>query len=68
MNQARRTIARRIRTARKASGLTQHQLATLLGVSQSRIAHWETGRGAPRIEDIGLIARTLRMDCNALLA
>lgn len=36
--------------ARKASGLTQEQLAEQLNVSRPMISHWETGRSLPDLE------------------
>lgn len=33
-----------LRTIRTDAGLSQHQLALLLGVTQDAVAHWESGR------------------------
>lgn len=35
-------------SARKKAGLTQKELAEKLGVDQSAVSFWETGRSAPR--------------------
>ena len=40
-------IPTRLRTARKAAGLTQQQLAERLGVRQSRVSEWERGDHEP---------------------
>jgi DNA-binding transcriptional regulator YiaG len=60
-------VAGRIRDLRKALGMKQREFAAHLGVSQARIAHYETGRGAPRLHEIPLICRALKCDPNSLL-
>jgi DNA-binding transcriptional regulator YiaG len=64
---ARRLIARRISTARLANGLTQEDLALRLKSTQSRIAHWETARGLPPIQEIARVARALNTTPNWVL-
>lgn len=63
----RREFAIRVRDQRKHLGLTQGELAQILGVSQERIAHYETGRGLPRTPDLPLLCRALSTDPNTLL-
>jgi DNA-binding XRE family transcriptional regulator len=60
-------VANRIRDLRKALGMYQRELAAHLGVSQGRIAHYETGRGAPRLHEVPMICRALKCDPNSLL-
>lgn len=36
-----------IRSLRKAAGMTQQQLADIIGVTQTMVARWETGRAKP---------------------
>lgn len=50
--------ARLIR-ARKAAGLTQQKLADLIGVPQSSIARFESGRYDPSLRNALKIARVL---------
>ncbi|GBQ23347.1 transcriptional regulator [Acetobacter estunensis NRIC 0472] len=38
------TLGQRIRALRQYAGMTQAKLATVLGLSRSAIAHWETDR------------------------
>jgi DNA-binding transcriptional regulator YiaG len=57
----------RFREAREALGTTQSELATVFGVSQGRIAHYETGRGLPRSYEIPALCRVLQCDPNFLL-
>lgn len=63
----RRLFGARFREAREALGLTQPELAHQLGVSQGRIAHYETGRGLPRTYEIPALCRVLKCDPNFLL-
>jgi DNA-binding XRE family transcriptional regulator len=44
-------IARRIHSARVASGLSCDEVASKLEVSRQTIWAWETGRNSPRITD-----------------
>jgi DNA-binding XRE family transcriptional regulator len=60
-------LARRIRELRKSLGMKQRDLAAQLGVSQGRIAHYETGRGAPRLHEVPALCRALKCDPNSLL-
>lgn len=46
--QARVELGRRIRAAREAAGLSQDAVAKELGVDQSTVAWWETGKASPR--------------------
>ena len=51
------TLGKRIVACRRAMGITQKELARLLGIDPSTLARWETGRGQPtkklceRLED-----------------
>jgi transcriptional regulator with XRE-family HTH domain len=61
----------KFKALRLAAGFTQKQMADLLGVNQSQICGWESGRFAPRATRIPMIARVLGRDVsevvNALL-
>jgi len=46
----------RLKQVRWALGITQQQLATLLGVVRSQIVSWETGRHQPTKKSLMLIA------------
>ena len=45
-----RTLGEQIRRARIEKGLTQKQLADLLGVKNNSISDWEKGKSKPHIE------------------
>jgi len=43
-------VGKTIRSLRQSRGLTQGQLAELLGVSRVTVSDWERGRASPRSE------------------
>jgi transcriptional regulator with XRE-family HTH domain len=53
--------------ARRRAGLTQTGLADRLGVPQSTIARWETGRIAPSFEKVVLAVRACDLDLSVRL-
>jgi len=55
-------VARRIRELRTAygkKGLSQEELANMLGVATNTISRWETGTYEPTLNDLERLARTL---------
>ena len=53
--------------ARRRAGLTQTGLADRLGVPQSTIARWETGRIAPSFENVVRAVRACDLDLSVRL-
>lgn len=51
-----------LREARKRASLTQAQLAQRLGVPQSQIARWESGRAAPSFERLAIVVAACGLD------
>ena len=49
------TIGTKIQTLRKQRGLSQEQLAEILGVSRQAVSKWEAGQSVPDIDKIVLI-------------
>ena len=45
-------MGEKIKAYREAAGLSQKQLADALGLDQSAISNWETGRTAPTINNL----------------
>ena len=43
-------VGRRLAATRKALDLTQAQLAEQLGITRTRLANWEVGRGLPDVD------------------
>lgn len=60
------TTGERIKQARKAAGLTQAELATILGVKYQMIGQYENGKRNPKKETIQKIADALGVDYQAL--
>jgi len=52
-------LAREIIEARKAKGLSQHQLAKRCGIHQSEISDIERGRANPTFQTLQMVARQL---------
>ena len=52
-------FAQRLKQYRKAKGLTQQELADLLGVSNKSVSRWESG-SYPDVATLGPLARALR--------
>jgi len=55
--------------ARRRAGLTQRQLAELLGLRQATIARWERGDRGVSVDDVELVAHTcgLQLDAHLLV-
>lgn len=60
-------LAVRIKRLRVATGLTQGQLAELLGVSQAAVGRWEAGEFLPKGRYVVKLAGALGIDVSALL-
>jgi transcriptional regulator with XRE-family HTH domain len=57
----------RIRELRKARGMTQADLAKLVGVDQSAVAQWETGTSGPHRKNLAKLAQILECTVDELL-
>jgi transcriptional regulator with XRE-family HTH domain len=55
-------MGEKIRQARENAGLTQKQLAEALGLDQSAVSNWETGKSEPVINNLRRLADIL--GCN----
>ena len=56
-----------IRQARKAAGLTQSQLASILGVTQGAIAQWENGVTHPSYGVLKPLSAAINVPLDELL-
>lgn len=62
-----RAMGMRIAEARKASNITQVQLAETMDVSQQTVAAWEVGRRGVPVSVLPLLARTLGVMVETLI-
>jgi transcriptional regulator with XRE-family HTH domain len=62
------TFGRRLKAIRRARGLTQAELAALVGKSKQSISAWEHGHGGVRLIDAEIIAIALGCRLKHLLA
>lgn len=60
-------VAKRIRDAREARGWTQGELAERLGVTQTAISYWESGKRMPGVEDLLDLASAFELDIRFFL-
>ena len=60
-------LGEKIRGARKSTGMTQEQLAGILGVSRQAVTKWESGKGLPDIENLRIMAKALNVSIDYLL-
>lgn len=56
------------KTARERSGLTQRDLANALGIDQSTVCLWETGKTQPRAKLLPKLASLLNCTVDELLS
>lgn len=61
------TFNKNLRHAREVAGLSQQELADIIGVYQKDIALWEKGDSSPDIVALANICRALRVSSDALL-
>ena len=61
------TFGGKLKEARKKTGLTQEELAELIGVSRAAVAKWETDNGLPDIENLKTVAGLLGVSIDYLL-
>lgn len=60
------TLGSRIRSARRAAGLTQEQLAEKIGVSRQAVQAWETKGQPPKFENLAPLAKALGVSLSQL--
>jgi transcriptional regulator with XRE-family HTH domain len=60
-------VGEKIQQLRRAGGLSQEQLAEMVGVSRQAISKWETGQSSPEIEKILAISKVFSISTDELL-
>lgn len=61
------SLGDRIREARKNNGLTQKQLADLIGAKHNSVSDWENNKNKPDPNTIKQLMKALNVDANTLL-
>ena len=61
------SMGEKIRQARENAGLSQKQLAEALGLDQSAVSNWETGKNEPTLHNLRRMADILGVDPGSLL-
>ena len=61
------TFGVRLQQVRKAAGLSQEQLAGLVGMSRQAVSKWETDQAAPDIGTLALLCGVLGVSADELL-
>ena len=61
------TLGDNIRKARKKMGLTQEELASVIGVTSQAVSRWESGAGMPDISMLIPLAKSLQTSIDKLL-
>ena len=62
------SFSENLQTIRKQNGLSQEELAELLGVSRQAVSKWELGEGYPEVEKLIVLARKLNVSLDSLMA
>lgn len=62
------TLAEKLKSMRKQTGMSQEQLAEKLGVSRQAVTKWETDAGIPDIENVMAISALFDISMDELLS
>ena len=60
-------IARRLSELRKDKGITQNELAEMLGVSRTTVANYETGNRTPEYDTLARLADIYQVSCDYII-
>lgn len=56
-----------LKTMREAVNITQAELAKTLGLKQSSVAMWETGKSVPKTTDLPKLAKVLNVSVGEII-
>lgn len=59
-------MGEKIRALREAKGLSQNDLAEALGIDQSAVSKWESGKAEPTLFNVRRLANILGVEPGAL--
>lgn len=57
-----------LKQIRESKGISQKELASALGVTESAVSHWESNRYLPAAENLHLAAKALGVTIDELVA
>ena len=57
-------FGKQVANARKYKGLSQREVAQIVGTSERAVWQWEAGENGPRFEKLMRLARLLNLDLN----
>ena len=60
-------VGKRIKLARELAGLTQEQLAEIIGVSRTAVVRWERGETDPTLDHLIEMTMVLKVSADFLL-
>lgn len=60
-------LGRMLRRLRLAAGLTQAEVAAIVGCDQRAVSHWEVGGRVPSVTYLAAIARAFNLDVHDLI-
>lgn len=60
-------IGTNIQQLRKAAGLSQEQLADMIGVSRQAVSKWETGQSLPDVDKLLLLCEAFQVSADELI-
>jgi transcriptional regulator with XRE-family HTH domain len=60
-------LGKKIKAIRKKRGLTQKQLAELLGVKQQNVSDWERGERSPSVKNLKKLSEILNCQIDDLV-
>lgn len=61
------TLGAKIQHLRKAAGLSQEQLASMIDMSRQAVSKWETDQSAPDVDKVLLLCETFHISADELL-
>lgn len=61
------TLGEKIQKLRKAAGLSQEQLASMIDMSRQAISKWETDQSVPDVDKVLLLCETFHISTDELL-
>lgn len=62
------TLSHNLQTARKQTGLSQNDVATLLHITRQSVSQWENGHSCPDLQNLQLLSEIYQVSIDNLIA